>query len=30
LRLPARCDLEPLKELWRQLTWDQANAPAAC
>jgi hypothetical protein len=29
LRLPAHCDLEPLKELWRQLTWDQANAPAA-
>jgi hypothetical protein len=28
LRLPAHCDLEPLKELWRQLTWDQANAPA--
>jgi hypothetical protein len=27
-RLPADCDLEPLKELWRQLTWDQANAPA--
>jgi hypothetical protein len=29
LHLPAHCDLEPLKELWRQLTWDQANAPAA-
>jgi hypothetical protein len=29
LRLPAHCDLEPLKELWRQLTWDQADAPAA-
>jgi len=27
-RLPADFDLEPLKELWRQLTWDQANAPA--
>jgi len=27
--LPAHCDLEPLKELWRQLTWNQANAPAA-
>jgi hypothetical protein len=27
-RLPASCDMEPLKELWRQLTWDQANAPA--
>ena len=29
LRLPANCDMEPLKELWRQLTWEQANAPAA-
>jgi hypothetical protein len=29
LRLPARYDLEPLKELWRQLTWEQANASAA-
>jgi hypothetical protein len=28
LRLPAHCDLEPLKELWRQLTWE-ANASAA-
>jgi hypothetical protein len=28
LRLPAPCDLEPLKELWRHLTWNQANAPA--
>jgi len=28
LHLPAHCDLEPLKELWRQLTWNQANAPA--
>jgi hypothetical protein len=26
--LPAECDLEPLKELWRRLAWDQANAPA--
>ena len=26
--LPAHCDLEPLKELWRRLTWDQSNAPA--
>jgi len=25
--LPAHCDLEPLKELWRQFTWEQANAP---
>jgi hypothetical protein len=29
LHLPAHCDLDPLKELWRQFTWDQANAPAA-
>jgi hypothetical protein len=29
LGLPAQCDLEPLKELWRQLSWEQANAPAA-
>jgi len=29
VRLPAEFDLEPLKELWRQLTWEQANAPAA-
>ena len=29
LRLPAQCDLEPLKDLWRQLTWDRANSPAA-
>jgi Domain of unknown function (DUF4129) len=29
LRLPAHCDMEPLKELWRQLTWNQASAPAA-
>jgi hypothetical protein len=29
LRLPAHYDLEPLKELWRQLTWEQANATAA-
>jgi hypothetical protein len=28
LTLPEPCDLEPLKELWRQLTWDQ-TAPAA-
>jgi hypothetical protein len=28
LHLPAQCDLEPLKELWRQLTWSQTNAPA--
>jgi hypothetical protein len=27
--LPAHCDMEPLKELWRQLTWEQSNAPAA-
>jgi chromate transport protein ChrA len=27
--LPADCDLEPLKEIWRQFTWHQANAPAA-
>ena len=27
-RLPADCDLEPLKELWRRLAWHQANAPA--
>ena len=27
-RLPPDCDLEPLKELWRRLTWRQANAPA--
>jgi len=26
--LPARCNLEPLKELWRQFTFEQANAPA--
>jgi hypothetical protein len=26
-RLPAPCDLEPLKELWRRLAFDQANAP---
>ncbi|HEV7924619.1 MAG TPA: DUF4129 domain-containing protein [Verrucomicrobiae bacterium] len=29
LHLPAHCDLDPLKELWRQFTWEQANAPAA-
>ncbi len=29
LRLPAHFDLEPLKGLWRELTWEQANAPAA-
>jgi hypothetical protein len=28
-RLPAHCDMEPLKELWRQLTWEQSNAAAA-
>jgi hypothetical protein len=27
-RLPADCDLEPLKELWRRLTWGQAGVPA--
>jgi hypothetical protein len=27
LRLPVHYDLEPLKELWRQLTWNTANAP---
>jgi hypothetical protein len=26
-RLPADCDLEPLKELWRRLTWNQVNPP---
>jgi len=26
--LPAECNLEPLKEIWRQFTWHQANAPA--
>jgi hypothetical protein len=29
LHLPVPCDMEPLKELWRQLSWDQANAPAS-
>jgi hypothetical protein len=29
LHLPVPCDLEPLKELWRQLTWNQANAPVS-
>jgi hypothetical protein len=28
-RLPADCDLEPLKELWRRLTWNPAGAPHA-
>jgi len=28
LRLPAHYDMEPLKELWRQLTWNQADAVA--
>jgi Domain of unknown function (DUF4129) len=28
LHLPEPCDLEPLKELWRQLTWSDANALA--
>jgi len=28
-KLPANCDMEPLKELWRQLTWEQSNAAAA-
>ena len=28
-KLPAQCDMEPLKELWRQLTWEQSNAAAA-
>jgi hypothetical protein len=23
-RLPASCDLEPLKEIWRRLTWSPA------
>ncbi len=27
-RLPAPCDLEPLKELWHRVAFDQANAPA--
>jgi hypothetical protein len=27
-RLPADCNLEPLKELWRRMAFDQANAPA--
>ncbi len=25
--LPAHCDLDPLKELWRQFSWEHANAP---
>jgi len=28
-RLPAHCDLEPLKELWRQLTWEQTGVSPA-
>jgi hypothetical protein len=27
--LPAHGDMEPLKELWRQLTWEQTNTSAA-
>lgn len=27
-RVPPHCDMDPLKELWRQLTWEHANAPA--
>jgi hypothetical protein len=27
--LPAHCDMDPLKELWRQLTWEQSNAAVA-
>ena len=27
LSLPAQYDMEPLKELWRQLTWAEANPP---
>ncbi len=28
LTLPAQYDMEPLKELWRQLTWNEAEAAA--
>jgi hypothetical protein len=27
LRLPTPCDLEPLKEIWRRLSWEQEAAP---